>query len=182
MRMKRLVASFVKGVTKGGDGMSSELVPTPGDVMAKATKMLQRVMALQVVWFLCFFAGGVLGVWAAWKNTHLPALCSASGSGALPAGGCAHHSYIVPVLLLVLGIVGMLVTGYVATRLAVKYLGAGAVAFLRQGRGRMGPMGTRMGRQNMGGGFPGSAGGMPPDFNAGLPPGTPGSAPGPPLS
>jgi hypothetical protein len=179
--MKRHVASFVKGVTEGRDQMSSELVPTPADVMAKATKMLQRVMTLQVVWFLCFFAGGVLGVLAAWKNTHLPALCSASGSGSLPAD-CAHHSYLVPVLLLLVGIVGMLVTGYVATRLAVKYLGAGAVAFLRQGRRRMGPMGNRMGPQSTGGGFPGSAGGMPPDFNAGLPPGAPGSPSGPPPS
>ncbi len=28
--------------------------------MAKATRMLKRVMLLQMVWFLCFFVGGVL--------------------------------------------------------------------------------------------------------------------------
>jgi len=37
--------------------MGSEVVPTPADVMAKATRMLKRVMLLQMVWFLCFFAG-----------------------------------------------------------------------------------------------------------------------------
>jgi hypothetical protein len=148
MRMKRHVGSFVKGArgaagvagAGGGDQMSSQLLATPADVMAKATRMLQRVMSLQLVWFLCFSAGGTLGVWAAWKNTHLPAVCS---SGAGTAAACAHHSYLVPVILLVVGIAGMLVTGYVATRLAVKYLGAGAVVFLREGRRRMGPMGAR---------------------------------------
>ena len=57
--------------------MGSELVPTPAEVMAKATKMLQRVMLLQVVWFACFMAGGLLTIWTAWKNTHLPAACTA---------------------------------------------------------------------------------------------------------
>jgi hypothetical protein len=98
---------------------------------------------------------------------------------------------VLPVTLLVVGILGLIVTGYVATRLAVKYLGAGATAFLRSGRRFMGPMGPRGGGQNIGGGFPGggfpggAGGGMPPsgsrapDFNAGLPPG-PGSPSGPP--
>jgi hypothetical protein len=168
--------------------MDNELVSTPTDVMAKASKMLQRVMLAQLVWFLCFAAGGVLGVWSAWKNGNLPSFCSLAGNQREPAGvinqylaSCAHHSYVLPVTLLVVGIVGLMVTGYVATRLAFKYLGAGAVAFLRQGRRRMGPMGPRMGAQNMGGGFPGGPTGMPPDFNAGLPPGTPGSPTGPPL-
>ena len=165
--------------------MGSELVPTPQDVMAKATKMLQRVMSLQLVWFFCFAAGGVLGVWTAWKNGHLPAVCTGSSVGTSSASGnpllagCTHHSYLLPVTLLLLGIVGLIVTGYVATRLAFKYLGAGAVAFLRQGRRRMGPMGPRTGGENMGG-FPGSPTGMPPDLDAGLPPGTPGSPSGPP--
>jgi hypothetical protein len=86
------------------------------------------------------------------------------------------------VLLVLVGIAGLFVTGYVATRLAVKYLGAGAAAFLRSGRRFMGPMDPRAGGQNMGGGFPGSTGGMPPGCDAGLPPGTPGSPSGPPLT
>jgi hypothetical protein len=163
--------------------MGSELVPTPADVMAKATKMLRRVMSLQIVWFLSFFAGGAVGIWTAWKNTHLPASCVDLQGGPLVGTlpGCTHHSYVLPVVLLVVGIVGMMVTGYVATRLALKYLGAGAVAFLRQGRRRAGPMSSRMGRPgpNMGTPFPGV--GPPPDFDAGLPPGTPGSPSGPPL-
>jgi hypothetical protein len=173
--------------------MDSELVPTPAEVMAKATKMLQRVMLLQVVWFLCFVAGGLATIWTAWKNTHLPAACTAhlvpgAASGAI--AGCSHHSYHWPVLLVLVGVVGLLVTGYVATRLAVKYLGAGAAAFLRSGRRFVGPMGPRTGGQGMGGprtggqgmggGFPGSSGGMPPGLGAGLPPGTPESRSGPP--
>ena len=168
--------------------MGSELVPTPAEVMAKATKMLQRVMLLQVVWFACFMAGGLLTIWTAWKNTHLPAACTAhlvpsATSGAI--AGCGHHSYHWPVLLVLVGIVGLFVTGYVATRLAVKYLGAGAAAFLRSGRRFVGPMGPRagdrdMGDQDMGGGFPGSTGGIPPGLGAGRPPGTPGPPSGPP--
>jgi hypothetical protein len=92
---------------------------------------------------------------------------------------CAHHSYLLPVILVLIGIVGLLVTGYVATRLAVKYLGAGAAAFLRSGRLFMGPMGPRPGGPDMGGGFPGQTGHMPPGFDRGLPPGTPGSPPDP---
>src|ERR1035441_6527025 len=110
--------------------MGSEVVPTPADVMAKATRMLKRVMLLQMVWFLCFFAGGVLMVWTAWRNTHLPATCT-SGVRATASviASCEHHSYHWPVLLVLVGIAGLFVTGYVATRLAVKYLGAGATAF-----------------------------------------------------
>ena len=163
--------------------MGSELVPTPAEVMAKATKMLQRVMLLQVVWFACFMAGGLLTIWTAWKNTHLPAACTAhlvpsATSGAI--AGCGHHSYHWPVLLVLVGIVGLFVTGYVATRLAVKYLGAGAAAFLRSGHRFMGPTGPHTGGQNMGGGFPGSTGGMPPGF--GLPRGTPKPPSGPPFT
>jgi len=188
MRMKRHVRSFVKGFSDGRTEVESEVVPTPTDVMAKATKMLQRVMSLQLAWFLCFSAGGLLGVWTAWKNHHLPANCTI-GSSLIQRGvstaatRCPHHSYVLPGILLAVGIVGLLVTGYVATRLAVKYLGAGAIAFLRQGRQRMGPMGPRTGGQSMGGGFPGagSTGGVPPNVNARLQPGTPGSPSGPPL-
>jgi hypothetical protein len=173
--------------------MDSGLVPTPADVMAKATKTLRRVMSLQIIWFLCFAAGGALGVWTAWKNGDLPAICSGASQARVPASaiqlylaGCAHHSYLWPVILLVVGVVGLMVTGYVASRLAFKYLGAGAAAFLRQGRRRMGP---RTGGQNNGGGFPGAPpgmppgfiGGLPPGFGGGLPPGTPGSPTGPPL-
>jgi hypothetical protein len=168
--------------------MGSEVVPTPADVMAKATRMLKRVMLLQMAWFLCFFAGGVLTVWTAWKNTRLPASCTSGVRATVSViAGCEHHSYHWPVLLVVVGIAGLLVTGYVATRLAVKYLGAGAAAFLRSGRRFAGPTASRpggheTGGQSMGGGRPGSTGGMPPGLGAGLPPGTPGSPSGPPLA
>jgi len=166
--------------------MNSELVPTPAEVMAKATRMLQRVMLLQVVWFLCFVAGGLLLLWTAWKNNHLPASCTASqivpSGTAATIAGCVHHSYLWPVVLILVGVLGLLITGYVATRLAIKYLGAGAAAFLRSGRRFMGPMGPRPGGQNMGGGFPGSGKGVPPEFKAGLPPGAQGPSSGPPRS
>lgn len=159
--MKRHVKSFVKGA-QGGAFMDGELVPTPADVMAKATKMLRRVVVLQLVWFLCFASGCVLMVWTAWKNTHLPALCTLAVTiGRSEPVKCAHHSYLLPVILLAGGIVGLLVTGYVATRLAVKYLGAGAMAFLRGGRRFMGPTSPPAGGQDMGG-LPGRAGGLPP--------------------
>ena len=57
-------------------------------------------------------------------------------------------------LLVLVGIAGLLVTGYVATRLAVKYLGAGAAAFLRGGRRLHGPGGLVPGRR------PGPDGGL----------------------
>jgi hypothetical protein len=162
--------------------MGGELLPTPAEVMAKATRMLQRVMLLQVLWFACFMAGGLLTIWTAWKNTHLPAACAGHvpGTAAAAITGCGHHSYHWPVLLVLVGIIGLFVTGYVATRLAVKYLGAGAAAFLRSGRRFMGPMGPRPGSGDMAGGFPGSGGGVPHGFDPGLPPGTPRPPPGPP--
>src|SRR5271165_6741328 len=105
--MKRHVKSFVKGA-QGGAFMDGELVPTPADVMVKATKMLRRVVLLQIVWFLCFAAGGVLMVWTAWKNTHLPALCALPVTSGRYGPMCAHHSYLLPVILLAVGIVGLL--------------------------------------------------------------------------
>jgi hypothetical protein len=188
--MKRHMRSFLKGFTGGRTFGGGELVPTPAEVMAKATKMLQRVMLLQLVWFLCFLAGGALTVWTAWKNVHVPASCNGQGGpavGKAPAvvaavtAACEHHSYLWPVLLILVGIAGLFVTGYVATRLAVRYLGTGAAAFLRGGRRFMGPMGPRTGGQDTGGGFSSPATGVPPGFK-GLPPGTSGSPPGSPLS
>lgn len=126
--------------------MGSEIVPTPADVLARATKMLKRVLALQVVWFLCFVVGGVLVIVTAWENGHVPTRCNGkSGAVSALAAGCGHHSYLPAVVLILLGIGGLLVTGYVATRLAVKYLGQGATAFLRSGRLFMGSTGPRPG-------------------------------------
>ena len=153
--------------------MGSEVVPTPSDVMAKATRMLKRVMLLQMVWFLCFFVGGVWMVGTAWKNTHLPAACS-SGAKASVVASCLHHSYSWPVLLVLVGVAGLFVTGYVATRLAVRYLGAGAAAFLRNGRRFTGAAGPRGPVRTWVGDSPGPTAGMAPGFDAGLPPGRPG--------
>ena len=162
--------------------MGSQVLPTPAEVMAKATRMLQRVMALQVLWFVCFMAGGLWTIWTAWKNTHLPAECSGHGpASAAVVAGCGHHSYHWPVLLVLVGIIGLFVTGYVATRLAVRYLGAGAAAFLRSGRRFMGPMGPRPGGENMTGGFPGYGGGVAQGPGPGLPSGSSGP-PAPPPS
>jgi hypothetical protein len=183
MRLDRHLRSFMKGATGETPAIGSEIVQTPADVMAKATRMLKRVMLAQMGWFLCFLAGGVLMVRTAWKNTHMPAVCRAGSP--ISSAACAHHSYLLAVVLVLVGITGLLVTGYVATRLAVKYLGAGAAAFLRSGRLFMGPMGPRPGGGGPAGGFPGQPGGMPPGFNRGLPPGTPPSGPPnppPPLS
>jgi hypothetical protein len=132
--------------------MGSDVVQTPAEVMAKATQMLKRVLALQVVWFLCFAAGGVWVISTAWMNSHLPRSCPSATSAPQTVSlarlevlveNCQHHSYLFAVLLILLGICGLFVTGYVATRLAVGYLGAGAAAFLRGGRRFMGPMGPR---------------------------------------
>lgn len=158
--------------------MGSEVVVTPGDVMAKATRMLKRVMALQMVWFLCFLAGGVLMIWTAWKNTHRPSSCPSGSAPLSLVEACTHHSYLWPVILVLIAIAGLLGTGYVATRLAVKYLGAGAAAFLRSGRKFMGPTGPRPG----GGGFPDRTGGMPPRFDRGLPPSSSSPPPPPPVA
>ena len=178
MWLDRHLRSFVKGATTGRYVVGSEVVPTPSDVMAKATRMLKRVMLLQMVWFLCFFVGGVLMVWTAWKNTHLPAACS-TGTRATASvlASCLHHSYSWPVLLVLVGVAGLFVTGYVATRLAVKYLGAGAAAFLRNGRRFAGAADLRVNGQSMGGGFAGPTAGMGSGFDAGLPPGSSGPPP-----
>ena len=128
----------------------------------------------------------MLAVWTAWKNTHLPACMHGANpllqhAPSTTIADCAKHSYLWPLVLMLVGITGLLVTGYVATRLAVKYLGAGAAAFLRSGRRFVGPMGPKMSAQNMGAWFPGSSGGVPPEVKGGLPPGTPGSPSGPPV-
>jgi hypothetical protein len=153
--------------------MGSGIVPSPSEVMTKATRMLKRIMLLQMVWFLCFVAGGAMVLRTAWENNHLPARCTA---GSLPqrAGviaSCAHHSYLLAVPLVLIGIAGLFLTGYVATRLAVRYLGEGAAAFLRGGRRFMGPMGPRTAGPNMGGGFAPS--GSPSGYDISLPAGTP---------
>jgi hypothetical protein len=176
MRLDRHLRSFAKGAASGGPGVSGQVVQTPAEVMAKARGMLKSVLLVQVVWFLCFIAGGVMLVWTAWENTHRPAVCP--GAVRLAPGviaSCAHDSYLWPVLLILVGIVGLLVTGYVATRLAVKYLGAGAMAFLRGGRFFTGPMDQRpgyTGAQDVNGGLPDPSGDMSPRFTADLPPGT----------
>jgi len=121
--------------------MGSEVVPTPADVMAKATRMLKRVMLLQMVWFLCFFRGrrrdGVDGL-----EEHAPARHVHERGAGHCVGDRELRAPLVPLAgaLVLVGIAGLFVTGYVATRLAVKYLGAGAAAFLRSGRRFMGPM------------------------------------------
>jgi hypothetical protein len=122
--------------------MGSELVSTPADVMARATKMLQRSMLLQRLWFVCFFGGGVMIVVTAWRNKHLPAVCKGivHRTGPLLAI-CASHPYHVWVIVTLVGVGGMLLTGFVTTRLAVEYFGEGARAFLRQGRSFVGPLG-----------------------------------------
>ncbi|MGO9963474.1 MAG: hypothetical protein ACLPUG_08625 [Acidimicrobiales bacterium] len=171
--MRRHLNSFVKGATGGSSLEGGQVLLTPAEVMAKAARMLKRVMLAQVVWFACFVAGGLWTIWTAWKNTHLPAYCSDRVKAAAAIAGCGHHSYHWPVLLMLVGIIGLLVTGYLATRLAVRYLGAGAAAFLRTGRRFMGPMGPRPGGENMAGGVPGSGGGVPHGFDRGLPPGNP---------
>jgi hypothetical protein len=177
--------------------MTSEVMPTASELVAKARRNLGRLMLLQIVWFLCFVGGGVFLIWTFWKNSSLPGYCSGgfAGSVLVPASACVHQSYLWPVVLMGLGIVGLMATGYVATRLAFRYLGQSAVAFLRGGRRQH----TTMGGPGMGGfpgspsrfpgppgGFPGlpggasSPGGFPPVFNEGLPPGAPGSPTGPP--
>jgi hypothetical protein len=178
-RMNRHLRSFARGAT-GSPVAGGEVLATPADVMAKATRMLKRVLWLQLAWFLCFVAGGVLILRTAWENAHRPAACS-SGVRVSPsvlASCLRHHSYEWPVLLVLIGMAGLLVTGYVATRLAVRYLGAGAAAFLRGGRRFMGPMGRYPGGSGPDGGSPGSGGGAPPGIGPGSAPGT--GPPGPP--
>jgi len=183
VRLDRHLRSFMKGATGAGTSAGGELLPTPAEVKARAVKTLKRVLLLQLVWFGCFLAGGVLVLQTAWHNSHLSVSCNGlRGAAVVSTSGCEHHSYLWPLLLMLLGIAGLLVTGYVATRLAVKYLGAGAVAFLRGGRSYMGPMGPRPGGQDTSGGFPRTSGGAPPGLDAGPPPGPPGSAPGAPFS
>jgi hypothetical protein len=149
-----------------GTGAGGEVLATPAEVKAKAIRTLKLILLLQVVWFGCFIAGGVLVLQTAWHNNHLPAACSS------PIRSLA------ALLLALLGIAGLLVTGYVATRLAVRYLGEGAMAFLRGGRGYGGPTGPRPGAHDMGGGFPLSFGGsLPGAFDSDPPPEPPGSQP-----
>ncbi len=108
-------------------------------------------MFLQMVWFACFVAGGLLLVWTAWKNHHLPAVCSGrAGPAVAKAGtvaaatlGCELHSYLLAVVLILGGIAALLVTGYVATCLAVRYLGSGAIGILARWAPLRGPDGPR---------------------------------------
>lgn len=130
---ERHMRSFFRGVT-GGPSSGTRVVATTAEVRARATRALKRILWLQVAWFLCFVAGGVLVLKTAWDNAHLPAACSSAHSALKSTAACAHHSYSWPLLLLLLGIAALLVTGYVATRLAVRYLGEGAAAFLFGGQ------------------------------------------------
>ena len=119
--LRRHAKSFVKGATGTSPGKvpggtaaqisaaSAQPVATPTEVLDKAKRMIRRVMALQVVWFAMCAAGGLTIVISLFR------------------GSSAAYG----VLLLFVGIVGIVVTGYVTTRLAAKYLGAGATAFLR---------------------------------------------------
>lgn len=118
--LRRHAKSFVKGATTGSAAGDAAQPADPAAVLAKATRMIRRVMALQLVWFVMCIAGALM----------LLVDLVRGGSLALPA------------LFFLGGFVGLCVTGYIATRLAAKYLGAGANAFLRSqgraGRGRGG--------------------------------------------
>jgi len=111
--LRRHAKSFVKGATGSTSGTVAgaiaQPVGTPSEVLAKATRMLRRAMALQLAWFVLFIAGGVMTLWSAWES----------------------HSLLVPLLLLAIGTTGTIVTAYVTTRVAAKYLGAGANAVVR---------------------------------------------------
>ena len=152
----RHLRSFVKGATgghaAGGGAGRAEVVPTPSEVMAKATAMLHRILAVQFVWFLMFCTGVVLALWSAWENGHeTRCVVSSVPAGGTVAATCGQqHAYWLPIVLMLFGIGALLVTGYVATRLAVRYLGAGAAALL-QGAGRRSRWAPGAGRQRPGG-------------------------------
>lgn len=160
--------SFLRGV-RGRPASGTRVMATAAEVKARAVRVLKRILWLQVAWFLCFVAGGVLVIRTAWDNAHLPSVCAAADAARRTAATCAHHSYSWPVLLLLLGIVGLLVTGYVATRLAVRYLGEGTAAFLFGSRRFQRPA-------DFGRGGPGGPGGPGPG-QLGRP--APGPGPGP---
>jgi len=147
--------------------MGSEVLPTPSDVMAKATRMLKRVMLLQTAWSCAFSLVacswcGRRGRTASARHLHewgqghrdvgrelRAPLVPLAGA---PGPGRDRWAF------------GDRVRGD-ASR--VRYLGAGAAA--SYGTAAVSPDdGPRAGGQDMGGGFPGSA--MPPGFGAGLPP------------
>jgi len=103
-----------------------------------------------------FFVGGVLVVWTAWKNGHLPATLHECGQGhrLTLAASCEHHSYHWPVLLVLVGIAGLLVTG-TWRRVSPSDTWAPAAVY---GTAAVSPdRGPSCGWPGHGGGFPGSA-------------------------
>ena len=75
--------------------MGSGIVPSPSEVMTKATRMLKRIMLLQMVCVLCFVAGGAMVLRTAWENNHLA--CALHGRQLASEGGC-HRELRTPLL------------------------------------------------------------------------------------
>ena len=153
-----------------GPRYSQGAVPA-AETVARVTKIIGRMLVLNIVWFLCFAAGAL---WTVFTFAH-------NSSGSLSCTGlsssCGHDSYVLPVALLLVGFLGMPITAVVATRLAIKHVGLGAMAFMRARRtntaGAPWPGGAV--------GLPGAMPGGPPGFVGGMPPGAPGTPTGPPL-
>jgi hypothetical protein len=91
---------------------------------ARAGRRIRRLLILQLAWFVVFIIGGIDLVVTLLRNggselTH----CGAAIVGSSSCGGHAHHSYSVPVGLLLLGVAGFIANGYLMAWLGRRYLG-----------------------------------------------------------
>lgn len=107
---------------------SAEQPVDPAEVGRRATWLL----GAQLFCMLLFVAGGALGIWTFAKNGQSSLDCFPASVE--PCG--SHHSYVLPVTLLVTGFVGSLILIAVSGRLAIGYGARALAAYERRSRGR----------------------------------------------
>jgi tRNA A-37 threonylcarbamoyl transferase component Bud32 len=126
------------GAASMGVGLRAAPVMDPPFTSAGVSKgvaVLRWLLALQLVWFLMFGVGGALAVWTLYQNGATAVKCG--GISGFPGFSVTvecthHHSFVLPIVLIVLGFVGFLATGLSASTWAVKRFGMGLVAYWRR--------------------------------------------------
>ncbi len=104
-------------------------------LVAREARLLVWLTVAVGMWFVCFVAGGA---WLAYRLFHS---VQSSCPYGLPGCGGSNASVTGPIVVLAVGFVGFLVTGFAASIVSVRCLGRAATSFLRARRTPQPPTG-----------------------------------------
>lgn len=107
--------------------------PVPPEILEQARRVgrwVRWLLLAQLVWFVVFSAGGIDLVITLFRNGN--ADLSSCGAAVAHAGSTCvhHHSYRVPVGLLLIGFFGFVANGYLMAALGRRYLGKATRLFM----------------------------------------------------